>query len=372
MEHDLVPAVDAAGLPGPPWLFHVLLVFTFFLHALFMNLTLGGTILAWVAHVRGGGRSDGPNGVLAGRMMAINSYAISLTITTGVAPLLFIQVLYQQFFYSGTILLGWIWFGVLALLIAGYYAAYAYKFRGAPTRGAGGGLWLGITAIAFLLIAMIHVAVHLIHIQPDRWLGFADNPWLVLGDPTYWPRLLHFVLASIAFSALVLTWWAARRAAAGADVEINTAIARSCWRWALWTTALQIVDGFVLLIVLPPDVLTGIMRGGLATLGPLTLSILLGVGLLTMLARPLDPVARRGLVTGTLAAMLLTVAVMSITRHQVRVLYLEPVTSAYTKQIVPQWGNFFLFAVFLVVGLAAVGYMTKRVLSEPASGDEAA
>ena len=38
MQADLVPAVDPAGLPGPPWLFHVLLVFTFFLHMLFMNL----------------------------------------------------------------------------------------------------------------------------------------------------------------------------------------------------------------------------------------------------------------------------------------------------------------------------------------------
>ncbi len=46
MTPDLVPAVDAAGLPGPVWLFQALLVFTFFLHLLFMNLTLGGTLLA--------------------------------------------------------------------------------------------------------------------------------------------------------------------------------------------------------------------------------------------------------------------------------------------------------------------------------------
>lgn len=372
METDLVPALDSAGLPGPPWLFHVLLVFTFFLHMVFMNLTLGGTLLAWFSHLRAGGRSSDPNGVLAGRLMAVNTFAISLAITTGVAPLLFIQVLYQQFFYSGTILLGWIWFAFLVLLIGGYYATYLYKFRGAPRRGSGGGLWLAASAIAFLLIAMTHVAVHLIHVQPARWTEFAANPWSVLADPTYWPRLLHFVFAGIAFSALVITWWAARRAAAGFEVEVNTSIARTCWRWALWTTALQVVDGFVLLFMLPQDVLGGIMRGGLATLGPLMLAILLGVGLLVTLARSIDPVANKGLVRGTLAAMALTVAVMSITRHQVRVLYLDPVAGLYQPRVVPQWGNFLLFVVLLLVALAVVAYMTRRVLAERASGDQAA
>ena len=41
MTENLIPAVEATAIPGPLWLFHTLLVFTFFLHALFMNLTLG-------------------------------------------------------------------------------------------------------------------------------------------------------------------------------------------------------------------------------------------------------------------------------------------------------------------------------------------
>ena len=86
MQPDLVPGLDPAGLPGPPWLFHVLLVLTFFLHMIFMNLTLGGTLLAWFSHLRARGRADDPNGVLAGRLMGVNTFAISLAITSGVAP----------------------------------------------------------------------------------------------------------------------------------------------------------------------------------------------------------------------------------------------------------------------------------------------
>jgi len=160
-----------------------------------------------------------------------------------------------------------------------------------------------------------------------------------------------------------------RRASEGVDTEVNTAIAGWAWRWALWTTVLQVVDGFLLL---PRPVSRGIMSGGVATLGPLTLAILVGIGLLMMLARVSNPEEKPSLVTGTLGTMTLTIAVMSITRHQVRALYLDPATAKFDLQVVPQWGNFVLFALFLVAGLATVGYMLRRVLTSPASGADAA
>jgi hypothetical protein len=372
MNPNLIPAVDPAGLPGPPWLFHVLLVFTFFLHLIFMNLTLGGTLLAVIAHLKSGGRRDDYRGVLAGRLTAINTYGISLTITSGVAPLLFIQVLYQQYFYTATILLAPVWLAMLVLLTVGYYAAYLYKFRGAPARGAGGGVWLAVAAVMFVLIAMIHVAVNLIHSQPEKWEGLADGSWSVLADPSFWPRFLHFIFAGLGFAALVTVWWAVRRANQGIDVETNTEIARWSWRWALWTTVLQVVDGFVLLFVLPETVLRGLMKGGPLTLVPLTAAILLAIGLLMMLARVSNPVSKPGLVTGTLAAMTMTIAIMTITRHQIRALYLDQWSVRFSFEVVPQWGNFVLFAVLLIGGLVTVAYMIRRVLSSPAEGADAA
>ena len=368
----LIPAVDSTAIPGPAWLFHFLLVFTFILHALFMNLALGGTLLALFAQLASGGRAGDPRTLLAQRMMGINAYGISLAITTGVAPLLFVQVLYQQYFYSATILVGWAWLLFLAMLLLGYYAAYLYKFRGAPARGEGGTGWLAVSAAMFLLIAMVHVAVNLLHARPDTWGAVADNPWAVLADPAYLPRLLHFVLAAVGFSGLVAAWWAVRQAAAGRDVEQNTRIARFAWRWVLWTTLLQVVDGFALLLVLPRPVLLEFMRGGAATMVPLTLSILLGLGLIVMLARVTNPVERRGTVNGTLYAMLATIAIMSVTRHQLREIYLGNFGAGEPLATTTQWGNFALFALLLVAALATVAYMVRRVLTSPATSDDAA
>lgn len=368
---ELLPTLDPTPNPGPAWLFHVLLVLTFVLHVLFMNFTLGGTLLAAVSQIASGGRAGDHRTALAGRMSSINSYGIAFTITTGIAPLLFAQVLYQQTFYSATILIGTAWLGMLGLLVFGYYAAYLYKFRGAPATGSGGTVWLVTAAVLFFLIAMIQVSVHLIHAQPDTWTGIAANGWSVLGDPTYVPRLLHFLLGGIALSAAAITWWAVRKAGRGEDVETNRAIARYAWKWALASVFLQLFDGFLFLLLLPRDVLVGMMED-VVVLTVLTVGIFLALGLLVMLARVRNPVDKPGAVSGVLGAMLLVLALMAVTRHQVRILYLEPISSRFDMASAPQWFNFVLFAILLVVALVTVAWMIRTVVENPATGDDAA
>ena len=48
-----IPALDPTPLPAPAWLFQALLLVTFFVHILFLNVTLGGTVIGAV-HASGG------------------------------------------------------------------------------------------------------------------------------------------------------------------------------------------------------------------------------------------------------------------------------------------------------------------------------
>ena len=52
------------------------------------------------------------------------------TITLGIAPLLFVQVLYGQFFYTSSIVMAWPWFLVLVFLTLAYYGFYYVSYRG--------------------------------------------------------------------------------------------------------------------------------------------------------------------------------------------------------------------------------------------------
>lgn len=369
MPSTLIPAVDPAGLPAPAALLEGLLLLTFFLHLLFVNLALGGTLLAWLARWRAGGDPAAPLTVLSRRLTAVNGFAVSLAITTGVAPLLFIQTLYQPLFYSGTILIGGAWFGLLGLLIAGYYALYLVKLGRSPALGT---WWLGTAAACFAAIAAIHVAVHLVHVQPAGWTAVVRRPWSVLADPSFAPRWLHFVLAGLGFSALLMTAWSVRRARKGQDRVLEGAIARIGWRWLLWTTGLQIVDGFLLLAVLPRGVLLGLMRGGAATMVPLTIAVAGGAALLLVAARWSDPVEVPAAAWGALAGFVALIGVMVVTRHQLRELYIGGAVEPAAMASDPQWLNIGLFAVLLLAALGVTGWMVRAVLTSPATGSDAA
>ena len=98
------------------------------------------------------------------------------TVTLGVAPLLFLQVIYGQFFYTSSVLIAWPWFLVLVMLTIAYYGLYYVSAR--THRQAGSGRW--VLLASFLLIAVIGFlfSTNLTLSQtPSAWAGkyFAES-----------------------------------------------------------------------------------------------------------------------------------------------------------------------------------------------------
>ena len=89
-----IPTPDPLALPGPPELFLGLLVLGFLLHALFMNLVLGGSLIMvmtdWVGRLNRNERYAR----LATTLSHMIPSAMAVSIVLGVAPLLFVQLLY--------------------------------------------------------------------------------------------------------------------------------------------------------------------------------------------------------------------------------------------------------------------------------------
>lgn len=363
MPASLVPQPDPAALPGPEWLFHTLWLVTFFLHLLLVNTVLGGSLLALAAGGAGAGRL-----YLRKLLVGMSSWAISGAITLGIAPLLFAQVLLGRFFYSATILWAWPWFSLLGLLTVGYYLNYlAKRALGAGREPVG---VLALEAACFVGVALIQVTVHLLHMQPGRWEAVAGSGWAALADPSFVPRLLHFLLAAVGVTAAVVALWAARWSRE--PEPVRQGIARFGVRVALGAAALQVVDGVWLLMAVPREVLRAFMRGGAATMAPFALGIFAGVILIAVLAQITDPLVQRTKVRRVAELLIGAVVLMVITRHQLRAVYLLQARADEQVAVAPQWDVFLLFLVVFLLGVGLTIWSLVRAATDRAEAGERA
>lgn len=352
-----IPALDSIPLPAPAWLFQVLLLVTFFVHILFLNVTLGGAVIGTV-HELLAKSPEAPGRRLGRLLVSLLPASVSFTVTTGVAPLLFVQLLYEQVFYAATVLVGWLWLAIVPLIVVGYYSVYLYRFEvGAP---GGRPAWLGVASLCFVTVAVIQVLVNVLQLTPTRWAAVAATVGAVAQDPTIIPRYLHFLFGSLAVAGTFLTLVAVERAHRTPDAFFSW-LARRSVVWALAATGLQMADGFWFLFSLPRDLLMALVGG---RPGP-TLHLAIGMGLgflaLILLSGLREPERQRGLVRFTSGVLLAAVLAMVGLRDVVRGMYLAPIVQLRELPSRTQMDVTLLFFVAFVLGLATVAWMLWSV-----------
>lgn len=158
---------DPAGVPSHPLVFLLLGVLTFALHIAAVQVMLGAGTLV----LSGAFRADARWRRLAAAMLATSKIAVSVAIVIGVAPLLFVQVVYDPFWYTSNVLSAWWVIGFIVILIAGYSAMYGFYWlnedlRARPARGG----WLMVASLALLLLVgwIMHVLSYQM-LWPEQW-----------------------------------------------------------------------------------------------------------------------------------------------------------------------------------------------------------
>ena len=343
----LVPVADAIPVP---WGWHyVLLLVTFVLHLLFMNTMLGTGVIAFVEEFRktDGGAPESLSESLAHKL----TYVIAFTVNLGVAPLLFLQVLYGQFIYVSSVLLAVYWISVVFLVIAAYYLAYIYNFR--YQRLAASRKWVIGGAVALLLVVgFIFTNNMTLMLRPDVWQGYFDAPGgtiLNWSDPTRFPRYLHFMVASLAVGGLFVAHLA-RYGTSGSEEERQRRLNLGM-QWFTYATLAQIVIGIWFLISLKREVMLQFMGG--ETL--YTMVLLLGIaGAMVLLVFGFQ---RRPASAGI--ALVGTIAVMAVMRDFVRAGYLEPYFTLSDLRLDPEYSPLILFLVVFVAGMGMVWYLLR-------------
>ncbi|MFQ5880993.1 MAG: hypothetical protein ACE5I9_00785 [Candidatus Methylomirabilales bacterium] len=354
-----IPDPDPIPIPGPVWLLKGLLVLTFLLHLVPMNLVLGGSVFAFLSHLRS--RGSRPNAAhhrqLVERLAHVFPVAMALTITTGIAPLLFLQVLYGQLFFSAAILMAWLWLSVLALMLVGYYGfywqAYGLEVLGPRAR------WLaGVLAATFLLIAFLFVNNMGMLQNPSLWKRlYLANPHgvhlYVLHDVSLIPRYLHFLLGALALFALLVAGIGieARRR----DQAFGKWAATYGARWFVGVTFLQLFVGTWFLWSQPDRVRGAFLGGTQEDTLLLIVAVAFALGALMALAQPRElATSRFWLGAGCITV---TVTLMAIIRQRIRTGWLQPYFRTDTLQESSQWGAVILFSLMLAIGLGITGWM---------------
>jgi hypothetical protein len=362
-----MPNPEPIGLPAPAWLLQVLLVLTFTLHLIPMSLTVGGSLVAVWHEVRGRALPDSHHRQLAARLWKMLPIITAFTITLGVAPLLFIQLLYGKFFYPASVLTGWSWFAVVPLLIVGYGALYLQAMGPGEARWRP---WAGAAAVlAFLAVAAIYVSTMSLSTAPDMWKQLYAQSQGGTHFHFQLPRWLHVATGAVAMTGALV-------ALLGHIEAHDEAFGRFARRTGLTWLGVGLLLGApaaAWYLFQMPIATAASVRGWLLYT-PVALSALSFI--LLALAD-----SERNLLMGWagMGSLTLAAALLAIQRHLVRQGLLQPyINAAADWKLQSQWDAFTLFALVLVGSLALIGYMVVRfrraaqASHTPAKGEKAA
>ena len=343
----LIPTPDT--IPVAWGWFQFLLMLTFVFHLLLMNAMLGGAMIALATHIH---KPEGSPAIC--RQMAHKlTYLIAFAVNFGVAPLLFLQVLYGQFFYTSSVLMARHWLTIIGLLILAYYSAYIYHLK-YKALGAGRvrALWLVVTPL--LVIGFLFSNNMTMMLNPEAWSQYFSQPngtLLNLNEPTLFPRYLHFLVASVAIGGLfiaLLNHLSRQEDSPGAERRIATGL-----NWFCAATTLQLGAGTLFFLSLPAQIRHPFLGG--ETL-PTTL---LTVGIATALAAIILGALRK--IWPTVIAAVGVVVVMAIIRDLVRRAYLAPYFKPADLLVASQsqYGLLALFFILLVITIGVVVYLLR-------------
>ncbi len=358
----VIPLADPLPQPAPPVLLWALLQLTFLLHLVAMNVVLGGSILA--LHWRFSRRAEGApqRAALLAFFAKALPVAVAAAVSLGVAPLLFVQVLYGRLFFTSSILMAWFWLAIVPLVILAYSGAYLLAFREEALGGRSRGV-AGLVALFFVTVAFLQVSNATRALRPDTFLeAYRANGrgvTLNLGDPTFWPRYLHVLLGAVAVAALGAALYGVLRRAPDPALAA-WAIRRGTTVFGV-ATAANVFVGMLFLLAQPKPVLIRLVGGDAWAMTLLALGILLGIaaaGLALLALGAKDAVRVTWAQAGVLAA---TLVVMVLLRDQVRQLALRDAGFEHPAWVTTQWGPLAVFVVLLFGAVATIAWMTRAL-----------
>lgn len=377
------------GLPWPSLFYETLYVLTWVPHLILALLVAGGAgYVSWrILRPRGGEGEHAPPERIEVWLRDWLPALFSAAVTVGIAPLLFVQLLYQEEFYTAHILLRGRWMLLGPVLISAFYFLYLLKGHWLPKQSRRLQAAVGLaTCASFLFAAWCWTENHLTANAPRDWTTmYVSGPSLslTLSALCRWGAWIALALpvlgATVPWLALVLP--APRTAAADAALLTPSNSERyevELWsRLALAGLGVSAAAGGAYLLTLPKaqsPALWGVMGA------PAFLILLAAAGYLgrtwfgQLSAKTWTGPFRLRSTAGTLVLLFAAAAC----RETLRLYALAEASDGRFGQLLSRhaahWerGGLIAFAVFAVLNVAACIWCVRLVLTAPPPADEPA
>lgn len=345
METILIPQADT--IPVSWGWFQFLLLLTFPLHLLAMNAMLGGLVIGVIQHFRGGEVQRR----LAHRVAVVTPLLIALVVNLGVAPFLFVQVLYGQFIYTSSILMGLFWILVIPVLILAYSGSYLYDFS-FDRLGRLGIVVAGLCCIFFLAIAAMFSNNMQLMLMPAKFLEYFNTPngTILLTDTIQFPpRYLHMVVSALAIGGLAVALLGRFKAERDLNLADHATELGLRTFWIL--TLVNIAVGALFLLSLPKEQMMLFMGRDMGATLSLAVGMLLTIGAIIT--------AIRQKLWLTIMHVVALVYVMVFMRAWLRSGYLHQYFTLDQLELVPQYSPMIFFFITLLVGVICLGWLWK-------------
>ncbi len=331
------------------WLFTVLHWLTFALHLVAMNILFGGVIILLLA------RSSSLRIHMFDTFTNMFPIVMAATITLGVAPLLFVQVIYGRFFYAASIVSAWNWWLIIPVVLVVYYLLYIVALKEDLTQKSRL-ILLAIAAVEFVYISYTLTMISDLAEKPGLWAGlYRSSPGGFSINPSFVEtvfRWLHTIAGALAVSGLSIMFFGLYHPRGNRN--LITFGGRMYMLGVIKAAPL----GIIYIFTLDQPIFDLFLRspGVHAIFG----AIILNIFAVYVVYRALGEERPHWKIWTSAVLVFAGLFCMVIGRHILRLVYLKGYFDPSTLVIAPQWSVFAMFLISFLVGLGVLYWMLRK------------
>jgi hypothetical protein len=349
----ILPAVGGPSLavPGPYWLFTILHWLLFTLHLIAMDILFGGLLLLLLV------KTGSMRQQLFPAMTKLFPTIMAATITLGVAPLLFLQVIYGKFFYSASIVSGYNWFLIVPVVIIVYCLLYLTALGERLSDTVKPRLLL-LAVIGLVYISYTFTMISDLAEKPHLWAGlYLSSPAGLSLNPSIGETIFRW-LHMVAGAAAVAGVFVQLLSLYNKKVKGDRALLKFGGRMFMMGISAAAIMALIYLITLDSVTLKSFLLS--PGLHAIIFAVVLNIIALVLTFKTSSSESPHMKVWTSAVLVFIGVFCMVIARHILRRIFLAGHFDAAALEINPQWSVFTLFFMVFIAGMITLYWMLRK------------